>query len=129
MLSRVKTAVHSGRQNFCGHSIGKKPTMSLVNADEAVEMERVPSSPGIKRRRIQQELNLQAKKYDDHWDSCCMRIDRRATRYFSQLAIALVVMVFCIIMLVRHDDCPSQQLYSGLLTTVIGIMLPSPSLH
>jgi hypothetical protein len=101
----------------------------MNSVEEAVEIERVPSSPGIKRRRIQQELDLQAKKYDDHWDSCCLRIDRRATRYFSQLAIALVIMTFCIVMLVKHDSCESQQLYSGILTTVIGIMLPSPSLH
>lgn len=79
--------------------------------------------------REKHDIELEDKKYDDHWQSCCMTIDRRATRYFSQLAIAMLIMVFCIVMLIKHDDCPSQQLYSGILTTIIGIMLPSPSLN
>jgi hypothetical protein len=87
------------------------------------------STPRIRQRRIEHQIELEDKKYDDHWQSCCMTIDRRATRYFSQLSIALLVITFSIVQLVRNESCESQALYSGLLMTVIGIMLPSPSLH
>jgi hypothetical protein len=102
--------------------------------DEKVELKEIlrdgaGSTPRLRTRRIEHEIELEDKKYDDHWQSCCMTIDRRATRYFSQLAIAMLIMVFCIVMLIRNDDCPSQQLYSGILMTIIGIMLPSPSLN
>ena len=87
------------------------------------------SNPPSLLEREEHQISFEEKKYDDHWDSCCMRIDRRATRYFTQLGIALMIMIFCIVQLVRNDSCPGQQLYSGLLTTIIGIMLPSPSLN
>ena len=87
------------------------------------------STPRLKRRRIEHEIEMEDKKYDNEWKSCCMTIDRRATRYFSQLAIAFLVMTFCIVQLVRNETCESQQLYSGILTTIFGIMLPSPSLN
>ena len=79
--------------------------------------------------REKHDIALEDKKYDDHWQSCCMTIDRRATRYFTQLAIAVMIITFCIVQLIRIESCEGQALYSGLLMTVIGIMLPAPSLH
>ena len=79
--------------------------------------------------REKHDIELEEKRYDDHCQSCCMTIDRRATRYFTQLAIAVMIITFCIVQLVRNEECESQQLYSGILMTVIGVMLPSPSLH
>jgi hypothetical protein len=83
----------------------------------------------IAELREKKEIELQEKEYNDHWQSCCMTIDRRATRYFTQLGIAIMIITFCIVQLIRNETCESQSLYSGILMTVIGVMLPSPSLH
>jgi len=63
------------------------------------------------------------------WDSCCMRIDRRATVYFTQLSISFIIMFFCIYQLLRYEDCDSRNFYSSLLTLVIGMYVPSPAIH
>ena len=102
--------------------------------DEKIELREVlkegaGSTPKIKKRELEHQIELEDKRYNDHWQSCCFVIDRRATKFFAQLIISFLIMVFCIVMLIRNETCESQQLYSGILMTIIGIMLPSPSLH
>jgi len=103
--------------------------MSEEEKIELKEMLEIPTSPNIKKRQLEHKIELEDKKYNDTWQSCCFEVDRRAIRFFSQLFISILIMVFCIVQLVRNKTCESQQLYSGILTTIIGIMLPSPSLH
>ena len=61
--------------------------------------------------------------------SCCFELDRKATVYFSQLIICVMLMVFCMVQLVMKDECEAQQIYIGLLTMVIGLVLPSPMIR
>jgi hypothetical protein len=63
---------------------------------------------------------------DNLWKSCCILVDKRMTVFISQLVIALAVISFSFVQLIRSDDCESNQLYVGLLTMVLGIFLPSP---
>tara|TARA_R110000796_G_scaffold4086_2_gene15572 strand:+ start:3790 stop:4128 length:339 start_codon:yes stop_codon:yes gene_type:complete len=81
------------------------------------------------------QLNLhridELQKRDDienTWKSCCLRTDRRAVIFFSQLSISITVMGFCCVQLVRLENCEAQSLYSGLLSLVIGIHLPQPKI-
>jgi hypothetical protein len=60
------------------------------------------------------------------WRSCCLITDRRMIVFFSQLIIALAVISFSFVQLIRNDQCESNQLYVGLVTMIIGIFLPSP---
>jgi hypothetical protein len=63
------------------------------------------------------------------WDSCCMRLDREATIYFSQLSIALITIGFCIFQLSVSETCERDSLYSGVLTLVVGVYLPQPAMR
>jgi hypothetical protein len=63
---------------------------------------------------------------DNLWKSCCILVDKRMTVFISQLVIALAVISFSFVQLIRSDECESNQLYVGLLTMIIGIFLPSP---
>lgn len=67
---------------------------------------------------------------ENMWRSCCgATIDKRAVVFFSQLLITLSVVILCIYQLIKHhDNCDSNQLYSGILSMVIGIYLPSPKI-
>jgi hypothetical protein len=65
-------------------------------------------------------------KQDNLWRSCCFLVDKRMTVFISQLIIALAVISFSFVQLIRSNDCESNQLYVGLLTMVLGIFLPSP---
>jgi hypothetical protein len=69
-------------------------------------------------------------KLENTWRSCCLLVDRRALLFFSQLGISISIMGLCIFQLINHhDDCDSNQLYSGLLTMLIGIHLPQPKMR
>jgi hypothetical protein len=100
--------------------------------DEKIEIHEMlkkrDASP-VAELREKHKIEIEDKKYEDTWQSCCFQLDRRAVRFFSQFAIAILIIAFCIIQLIRNDTCESQQLYSGILMTIIGIMLPTPSLH
>jgi len=65
------------------------------------------------------------------WKSCCgMLIDRRAVIFFSQLAISISIIIFCMTQLwIHHDDCDKNQLYTGILMTIVGVHLPQPKMH
>ena len=71
---------------------------------------------------IEQHNNTNEK----HWDSCCLTLDRQATIFFSQLSIALITISFCVYQLSISDSCERDSLYSGILSLVLGVYLPSP---
>lgn len=79
----------------------------------------------IKEKILEHNLKKEDLEHNDTWTSCCMRVDRRAAQYFTQMFIIVGVMTFSIAQLVRLDDCKSQP-YMGLLTMLIGLVLPSP---
>ena len=60
------------------------------------------------------------------WRSCCYEIDKRVLLFAVQTTFACVVVVFSMYMLIHSPDCPEQQMYSSLLTLVLGVYLPSP---
>jgi len=83
--------------------------------------------------RIEETKDAETKeltklRYETTWDSCCLRLDKRATIFFSQLSISVMVMSFSTLQLVRLGDCESQQAYIGLLTLCLGVWLPQPSM-
>ena len=62
------------------------------------------------------------------WNSCCLRVDKRALIFFTQAAFSGCIVAFCVGMLIINQDCPTFSRYSPLLGLVIGVWLPSPQL-
>ena len=62
------------------------------------------------------------------WHSCCLTCDKDVVQYIMKYFILVALMVFFSIELHLSDKCESDQLYTGLLSMVIGIALPSPRL-
>ena len=67
-------------------------------------------------------------KLDNEWHSCCLRMDKNAVRFFTQLAISMSIIGLCIAQLIRLKDCGAQHAYIGLLTLIIGVWLPYPNM-
>ena len=63
-----------------------------------------------------------------HWNSCCLKVDKRALTFFTQATFSALTVGFCICMLITAQDCATFSRYSPLLTRVIGVWLPSPQL-
>ena len=62
------------------------------------------------------------------WNSCCLRVDKRALLFFTQAGFSAAIAGFCVGMLIINQDCPTFSRYSPLLGLVIGVWLPSPQL-
>jgi hypothetical protein len=60
------------------------------------------------------------------WKSCCTLIDSRVLQFLVQSAMLFCVAIFCMFMLVKVDTCAEQQLFSGILTMVLGVFIPNP---
>ena len=77
---------------------------------------------------IEVEDNEREYKHKTQWESCCVRADKRAITYFSQVVFSAIIIAFCISMLVSNQDCATFSRYRPLLTFVIGYLMPSPQL-
>lgn len=75
------------------------------------------------------ELSRASESKPYVWRSCCFQCDKRFVMFATRAFISLMVIVFCMIQLFLDPDCSTQSLYVGILTTVIGVWLPSPSYH
>lgn len=78
---------------------------------------------------LQNKSDIERMEYNDTWKSCCLLLDKRATMFFSQLLIALLVIGFCIVQLVNSRSCEHDSLYSGILSMIIGVYLPQPRIN
>jgi hypothetical protein len=63
------------------------------------------------------------------WRSCCTYIDGRVMQFLVQSLVCSLVVCFCMYMLFRSEECTHQQLYSGILTMVLGVFIPNPKIH
>ena len=86
-------------------------------------------SNSVNMKILEHRFKVQDDRYKDTWKSCCIILDKRAVVFFTQIIIMASCMGFCIVQLSRLSDCTSQQTYIGLLTLLIGIMLPNPKFN
>lgn len=78
---------------------------------------------------IKQENKNNNNEFLEHyiWRSCCgMKLDKRVVVFTSQFIIALMIVIFSLFQLSISNECNHNQLYTGLLTMIVGIFLPSP---
>ena len=62
------------------------------------------------------------------WHSCCLRIDQDMCVFLCTICILFAAMVFCCYQLITLKDCHSQNAYIAVLSSLLGILLPQPSL-
>ena len=63
----------------------------------------------------------------NEWRSCCFTTDKNAVQFGGQLCVSLLVIMFCMFQLFYNEDCNSQALYTGILMTVVGVWVPTPT--
>jgi hypothetical protein len=60
------------------------------------------------------------------WKSCCgCNLDKRAVKFFSQLTISLIVVIFSLYQLHKEKN---TDIYLSLLTMILGVYVEAPRL-
>ena len=80
-------------------------------------------------RILQHKIEVEDKNYNDQWKTCCGDIDRRCLVYGIQMSLLFLIMGFCIFKLLHSADCNESQTYLGLLTMLVGLVIPNPSIN
>jgi hypothetical protein len=75
-----------------------------------------------------EDIEIKEDEKEGVWESCCFKMNVHATLYFTQLAVMLIGISFSIYQITKLSRCEDQTPYFGLLTSLIGIFLPSPKL-
>jgi len=78
------------------------------------------------KHHINVEDDERSFSHQNYWTSCCLKMDKRAVLFFSQLIFSLSICSFSIGMMVYNQDCPTYSRFSPLLTMIIGVWMPSP---
>ena len=67
---------------------------------------------GVLVAKHQIEVDSEERKFDHSykWESCCLRVDKRALSFFTQAAFSAGIVAFSVGMMVVHQDCAVQSL-------------------
>lgn len=101
----------------------------VTEGDIMPEVHGIRRSQSMNRLVMEHEWKVQEEHNANHWNSFCLVMDRRAVQYFCQVFIIAGTMLFAAYQLKTLHDCDAQQAYLGLLTLLIGLVLPNPKFH
>ena len=101
----------------------KRNSASSSSSDNRIILKRTDS---LERFRLEHKYEIQEKKYEKQLFGEEYNNDRRAVQYFTSVGIISLTMGFCIYQLVSLVECGDQQAYMGLLTLLLGILVPTP---
>lgn len=100
--------------------------MDIINEDSRLNE---PSSLGTKKRKLEAESKQREFERETYWKSCCCgKTDRRILAYATQVGFGLMTAVFCMYKLSSDISCSDEHVYVSLLSAIIGVFLPAPSL-
>lgn len=78
----------------------------------------------LELEQAHQKMQLEKQEAENHLTSCCFRMDRRVLSYMTQAICLAGIMIFSCIQLANEAE--PQSLYVSLLSTSIGLLIPSP---
>ncbi len=99
---------------------------NLVEKEEKRGDEKKTKVDKLLAHKIQVEDEEMKFNHNNYWTSCCLKMDKRAVAYFSQLGISAGICAFTIAMMAYNQDCDTFSRYSPLLTLIVGVWLPQP---
>lgn len=96
---------------------------------EDIKEERVQLKISDLSPRTRVKLQQAEFERENLWHSCiCGETDKRILAYATQVGFGLMISGFCIYKLSSDIACSEEHVYVSLLSGIIGVFLPSPSL-
>ena len=63
---------------------------------------------------------------DENWKLCCSSAHKNEIVFFTQVFFLFLIALFAMCQIIRGDD--NTEIYYSLLSSVVGIIVPAPSL-
>ena len=87
-------------------------------------------SNAIKSRRLEHQIEIDDRQIENDveekkqaWKSFCFTVHADSMKFFAKVLISSAVIALCSYQLINVEDCHSQNMYSGLLGTILGSYL------
>lgn len=75
------------------------------------------------------ESKISLIENNNEWRSCCFKADKDFLKFFVQISISFMVLILSIYKLIVIDDNSDEKsLYVSLLTLILGIYTPQPTI-
>ena len=62
------------------------------------------------------------------WDSLCFRLNKGFVKFIAQFSISVLVLSICSYKILNIDEREDKSLYVSLITLILGVYLPQPSI-
>lgn len=75
----------------------------------------------LNEKKLDHEIKLQDKQYEDHWRSCVgITTDRRLLEFGARFLISITVLTFSLVQLTQEDN-DLQTYWCSLITFIVGL--------
>jgi hypothetical protein len=100
-----------------------------IKMNEMDELKIEPKSPSIERRVLDIKEKEQEFEHENYYKTCSGKMtDRRILMFLSQVGFGSMISIFCMYKLSGSSKCEDTGTYIGLLSAILGIFLPQPSI-
>jgi hypothetical protein len=85
-------------------------------------------NPSIRHKVLDHQLQADTASQKNKWSLCCYSkgTDARLLQFIATFIISIVLLIFSCYQLSYTSDCEGTNLYTGLITLVVGVWLKSP---
>ena len=106
-----------------------------IHPPPIIEIDGEGLTPELRDRVLDVQIKNEEKKIEheinDNWTCCCLSnrpTDSRLVKYLFQMSIIIAIISLAIAKLSNHNlDCNQTNVYVGLISLMVGIVLPSPN--
>ena len=109
------------------------PHLSPIRLDPHTSPLRSPSktsnpNPSVEKKRSENEqLRIDNEQRKQECSSVCGRVDNRMFKYIVQCLFGGSVMIYSMVQLAVIEESQNREIYISLLSTTLGLFLPTPS--
>lgn len=65
---------------------------------------------------------------DEQWSGCCSKTNSHFLKYITMVSICVIILMFSITMIILRDG-NNCEVYFSLISAIMGIFAPSPSMN